>query len=116
MPFNSRSGIWVLTTGLAGVPDTLAVLLLAAPKMRPGSVGLIGVASIRTTTSSVQGGDLDAEQRYFQFAMRFDQGAKLKPCGQQPLHLRIVLILSFDALLAQIRVLHSLYTKIYNNR
>ena len=41
-----------VTTGFAGVPDCLAVLMSAAPNSSPRSDGLIGLASTRTTTSS----------------------------------------------------------------
>ena len=55
MLFMSRSGMRAVTTGLAGVPATLAVPMSAAPKSSPMSDGLIGVASMRTTTSSGAG-------------------------------------------------------------
>ena len=53
--FMPASGTRAVTTGRAGVPDTAAVVMSAAPKSRPRSDGLIGAASSRTTTSSVPG-------------------------------------------------------------
>ena len=41
-----------VTTGLEAVPDVLAVPMSAPPKRSPWSDGLIGEASMRTTTSS----------------------------------------------------------------
>jgi hypothetical protein len=45
-------GILAVTTGLSAVPEALAVLRSAPPKRSPWSEGLMGEASMRTTTSS----------------------------------------------------------------
>jgi hypothetical protein len=55
MLFIARSGTCALTTGRAGVPETRAVAISAAPNNRPMSDGLMGVASMRTMTSSAAG-------------------------------------------------------------
>src|SRR5664279_2058646 len=47
----ARSGIRAVTTGRSAVPDTVAVLMSAAPNSRPRSDGLMGEASMRTRTS-----------------------------------------------------------------
>src|SRR6516164_8033953 len=49
------SGTFAVITGASLVPDALAVVMSAAPVNRPRSDGLIGVASMRTTTSSAEG-------------------------------------------------------------
>src|SRR3546814_8757805 len=48
-------GTEAVTTAPAPEPDTLAVDMSAAPSSRPRSEGLIGEASIRTSTSSAAG-------------------------------------------------------------
>jgi hypothetical protein len=55
MLFIARSGTCAVTTGRAGVPETRAVAISAAPNSRPMSDGLMGVASMRTMTSSAAG-------------------------------------------------------------
>ena len=51
MAFIKPWGTFAVTTGRWTVPDTLAVAISAIPNSSPRSEGLIGVASIRTTTS-----------------------------------------------------------------
>jgi hypothetical protein len=41
-----------VTTGWSGVPEALAVVMSAPAKRSPWSEGLMGEASMRTTTSS----------------------------------------------------------------
>ena len=55
IPRRSASGTGAVTTGASRVPENLALLMSAAPNRRPMSDGLIGVASMRTTTSSGPG-------------------------------------------------------------
>src|SRR5580700_11483829 len=50
-----RSGIVALTTGRPASPPRLTVVTSAGPSRRPRSEGLIGAASMRTTTSSAAG-------------------------------------------------------------
>src|SRR2546430_8899162 len=52
---SAASGIFAVTTGVSGLPETLAVDMSAGPIRSPRSDGLIGVASTRTTTSSSAG-------------------------------------------------------------
>src|SRR5262249_10317998 len=51
----SRGGIRAVTTGWSAGPATWTVLRSAGPKSKPRSDGLIGAASMRTTTSSAWG-------------------------------------------------------------
>src|SRR5581483_1338614 len=51
----AASGIFAVITGASLLPVAFAVVMSAAPKRRPRSEGLIGVASTRTTTSSAAG-------------------------------------------------------------
>src|ERR1700674_1655388 len=51
----AASGTLAVTTGESLVPDTFAVDMSAAPTSSPRSDGLIGEASVRTTTSSGPG-------------------------------------------------------------
>ena len=55
MAFISFSGIGAVTTGLTPLPEYLAVLMSAAPNNNPRSDGLMGAASMRTSTSSGAG-------------------------------------------------------------
>ena len=55
MLFIARSGTCAVTTGRAGVPEARAVAISAAPNSNPMSDGLMGVASMRTMTSSAAG-------------------------------------------------------------
>ena len=55
MAFITRSGMRAVSTGRSAVPDTCIVLRSAGPNSSPRSDGLIGVASMRTSTSSVPG-------------------------------------------------------------
>lgn len=55
MAFISLSGMRALSTGRAAVPDSVTVPRSAAPNSSPRSDGLIGVACIRTSTSSGPG-------------------------------------------------------------
>ena len=52
MAFIALSGMRAVTTGRSAVPETCIVLMSAAPNSSPRSEGLIGVASMRTSTSS----------------------------------------------------------------
>src|ERR1700722_6039767 len=55
MPFIAASGTSAVITGASFEPEALAVAISAAPIKSPRSDGLIGAASIRTTTSSADG-------------------------------------------------------------
>src|SRR6202035_2303269 len=55
MPFIAASGTRAVITGASFEPEAFAVAISAAPTKRPRSDGLIGEASIRTTTSSADG-------------------------------------------------------------
>src|SRR5688572_541908 len=50
--FITAGGMFAVTTGLSAVPAALAVLMSAPPNRSPWSEGLMGEASMRTTTSS----------------------------------------------------------------
>ena len=50
--FITAGGMLAVTMGLSAVPEALALLMSAPPNRSPWSEGLIGEASIRTTTSS----------------------------------------------------------------
>ena len=55
MPFMAASGTRAVITGRSAVPDKRAVLMSAAPNSSPRSDGLMGDASMRTSTSSGPG-------------------------------------------------------------
>ena len=79
MAFMNLSGMRAVSTGRAAVPDTCIVLMSAAPNSSPRSEGLIGVASMRTSTSSAPGsGTGTLVQRDLELAAAAHQRAQLK--------------------------------------
>ena len=55
---SAAGGIGAVTTGSSGLPETFAADMSALASIRPISDGLIGVASMRTTTSSGLGSEV----------------------------------------------------------